>query len=263
MQQVSWRRRRATGVQAVQGAGAEDGLGNLRSGLLGISPNTTCSSCVAVTELIGVASRPAGICIEGLFLASAFVPEVMAATLAVPDPVVTAYTVVLMAMLILQGMRIVVQDGIDYRNSVVVGPAFWPGVGFQDQHAHADSFGGTLESILGNGMTAGGPATLLMILMMALAKPRRKRVEEALDLKSLPPIMESLRGLAKSKKWAAAATGRGWAAAEEAIRSLAQGEAPASQQDTRCLLLAARADKKGRPSWILLPLPCNGISRTG
>ena len=51
--------------------------------------------------------------------------------LAIPGPVAAAYITVLLAMLFVTGMKMVVQDGIDYRKGLVVGVSFWAGVGFQ------------------------------------------------------------------------------------------------------------------------------------
>ena len=77
-------------------------------------------------------------CLGLVFLALAFLPKVAALLLAIPNPVVAAYLMVLMGMLFVQGMKIVVQGGIDYRKGLVVGLAFWLGVGFQNQDIFAD-----------------------------------------------------------------------------------------------------------------------------
>ena len=156
IQQVSWRRPRATDFRTVQGAVSADGVGNLLSGLAGTVPNTTYSSSIAVAELTGVASRTVGIHIGVLFLVAAFLPKATGAILAIPDPVVAAYVTVIMAMLFVLGMRIAVQDGIDYRKSIVVGVAFWLGVGFQNQQIFADLLGDAAAAVLENGMAAGG-----------------------------------------------------------------------------------------------------------
>ena len=58
-------------------------------------------------------------------------------------------------MLFAQGMKIVVQDGLDTRKAAVVGVSFWLGVGFQNDLIFADILGGTLETLLGNGLTTG------------------------------------------------------------------------------------------------------------
>ena len=242
IQQVSWRRPRATDFRSVQGAVGADGVGNLLSGLMGTVPNTTYSSSVAVTELTGVAARSVGVYIGILFVAFAFFPKVTAAILAIPNPVVASYITVLMAILFVVGLRIVAQDGIDSRKSVVVGLSFWLGVGFQNQQIFADYMGDTLTSILGNGMAAGGLAAILMTVALDLAKPRRRRVKTKLSVESLPEIDGFVRKFAKDKRWNAAATERLRAAAEESILSLVPAEAASETEEARHLLLLVRED---------------------
>ena len=208
IQQVSWRRPRATDFRAVQGAVAADGMGNLLAGLAGTVPNTTYSSSVAVTELTGVASRSVGICVGVLFGIAAFCPKATAIILAVPDPVVAANVTVLIGILFALGMRIVVQDGVDYRKSVVIGLAFWLGVGFENKLIFTDYLGGAAGAILENGMTAGATVAILLTFVMELAKPRRRRLEAKLNTDSLPRIETFLRGFAKDKGWGPAATMR-------------------------------------------------------
>ena len=163
IQRVSRRRPRATDFRVVQGAVAADGVGNLLSGLAATVPNTTYSSSVSVTDMTGVASRAVGVAIGVIFLVLAFLPKFMALILAVPGPVVGAYTIVLMSTLFVLGMRVVVEDGVDYRKGVVAGVGFWMGIGFQNELIFADALG-AWSGLLGNGMTAGGLAAILMTL---------------------------------------------------------------------------------------------------
>ena len=224
IQQISWRKRRATDFRAVQGAVTADGVGNLLSGLLGTVPNTTYSSPVAVTELTGVASRSVGLAIGILLGAIAFLPKLTALILAIPSPVVAAYLLLLLGMLFALGMRIVVQDGVDYRKAIIIGVAFWLGTGFQSQEFYPDFLGDTLTQFLSNGMTSGGLAAVLMIIVMNLGNPRRRKLETLLDVKSLPKIEEFLSAFAKEKQWSPPATRRLCAAAEEALLSLVRDE---------------------------------------
>ena len=84
-----------------------------------------------MTELTGVGARSVGVAIGAIFVALAFLPKALAVVLAIPGPVAAAYITVLLAMLFVTGMKMVVQDGIDYRKGLVVGVSFWAGVGFQ------------------------------------------------------------------------------------------------------------------------------------
>ena len=242
IQQVSWRRPRAADFRSVQGAVGADGVGNLLSGLMGTVPNTTYSSSVAVTELTGVAARSVGVYIGILFVVFAFFPKVTAVILAIPDPVVAAYVTVLMAVLFVLGMRIVTQDGIDARKSVVVGLSFWLGVGFQNQQIFADYMGGTVALILGNGMAAGGLVAILLTVAMDLAKPRGRRVKTKLTTDSLPEIDQFIRDFAQEKDWNAASTRRLRAAVEESVLSLIPAETDAETDAARHLLLLVRGD---------------------
>ena len=141
IQRVSWRDRRATDFGAVQGAVAADGLGNLLSGLLATVPNTTYSSSISLAEITGVAARRVGVFIGVIFCVLAFLPKVAAVVLAIPDPVLAAYGFVLIAILFVIGMRVVVQDGIDYRKAAIVGVSFWAGVGFQEGAFFTENLG--------------------------------------------------------------------------------------------------------------------------
>ena len=70
-----------------------------------------------------------GVCIGIVFVVASFFPKVAALLLAIPNPVVGAYVIVLLALLFVVGMRIIVQDGVDYRKALISGTAFWIGCG--------------------------------------------------------------------------------------------------------------------------------------
>ena len=241
IQRVSWRTPRAVDFRTVQGAVNADGLGNLLSGLASTVPNTTYSSSVPLTELTGVAARNVGVSLGLIFIALAFLPKVAALILAIPSPVVAAYLMVLMGMLFVQGMKIVMQDGLDYRKGVVVGISFWLGAGFQNQDIFAAQLGEQWGALLGNGMTAGGLAVLVLTLFTELTGPRRHRLEMDLDITALPKIDGFLRELASRFGWNTASTERLCAAGEETLLSLVQPE-DETTPDKRRLFVVARGD---------------------
>ena len=74
-------------------------------------------------------------------------------------------------MLFVVGMKIVVQDGVDYRKGLVVGVSFWIGVGFQNGQIFPEYFAGFAAGLLQNGMTAGGLAAILMTMFVELTSP--------------------------------------------------------------------------------------------
>ena len=241
IQRVSWRKPRAIDFRRVQGAVAADGLGNLLSGLAATVPNTTYSSSVPLSQLTGVAARNVGVCIGIILMALAFMPKLTAILLAIPGPVVAAYLTLLIGLLFMQGMQIIMQDQFDYRKAVVAGLSFWIGTGFQNQVIFAELLGNSiLGELLGNGMTTGGLAAIVMTLIMEAASPRRKRIKMHLDTGALPTINTFLRDLAQRQRWSDSATERLCAAGEEALLSLIGEPADQAAAETRQLIVSAQ-----------------------
>ena len=243
IQRVSHRRDQAVDFRAVQGAVAADGLGNLLSGLAGTVPNTTYSSSVSVTELTGVGARRVGMAVGALFMVMAVLPKAPAVLLAIPGPVAAAYITVLLAMLFVIGMKIVVQDGIDYRKGIVAGVAFWIGVGFQNGAIFPEYFNDFAGGLLQNGMTAGGLAAILMTMFLELTRPRRRRMETECHLSALPKIQEFLGSFAAESGWGEAMRNRLDTAVEETLATLFhRGESGDAGQPRRLQLVAFKED---------------------
>ena len=245
IQKVAWREPRATDFRVVQGAVAADGMGNLLSGLAGTVPNTTYSTSVAIAELTGVAARSVGVWIGVLFMAAAFLPKVAAMLLAIPGPVAAAYVTVLLALLFVLGMRMVVQDGVDYRKALIVGVSFWVGAGFQSQAIFADQLGEWWGTLLGNGMTSGGLTAIFLTVLMETTGGRRRRIETALDTDALPKIDAFLREFAARRGLSEGVAERVRSAGEEALLSLAgRHDAAGEATGGRRLMLKAGGDAR-------------------
>ena len=243
IQKVSRRRPQATDFRVVQGALNADGLGNLLSGLLGTLPNTTYSSSVSLAEVTGIAARRVGVIIGIFFLALAFFPKFTALLIAIPGPVAAAYITVLIGLLFVQGMRIVIQDGIDHRKAAVAGLAFWIGVGFQNKWIFPDLLGeGFLAVLLGNGMTSGALVAIIMMVFLELSGPRRRRLEVELTLDALPKLEEFLHGFASRAGWDEASTDRLLLVGEETLTSLTLEDGASEEADRpHRLVVVARA----------------------
>ncbi len=244
IQRVSWRERRATDFRAVQGAVAADGVGNLLSGILATVPNTTYSNSVSITDVTGIAARRVGVCIGSIFIALAFLPKATAVLLAVPDPVVGAYIVVLIAILFVLGVEMVAQDGIDYRKATIVGVSFWIGAGFQSGQIPAEHFGWA-GSFLQNGMTSGGLTAILLSVFVELTAPRRRRIETDFGVEALPGIRDFLARFAARSGMDEETTRRLNLAAEETLLVLLEQERDDDAPGRRRLRATARADGGG------------------
>ena len=241
IQRVSQRNPRATDFRVVQGALNTDGVGNLLSGILGTLPNTTYSTSISLAEVTGVAARRVGVVIGVAFLVLAFFPKVAALIIAIPAPVAAAYILVLIALLFLQGMRIVIQDGLDHRKALIVGLSFWVGVGFQNGWIYPDLLGdGFLGVLLGNGMTSGALVAIIAMLFMEITAPRRKRLRLSLERHALPQLTAFLRGFATTSGWNEASQNRIALVGEETLASLLV-EDGVDGDGTRRLIVAAHA----------------------
>lgn len=244
IQRVSRRRQQATDFRVVQGALNADGTGNLLSGLTGTLPNTTYSSSISLAEVTGIAARRVGAVIGIIFVAVAFLPKATALLVGIPAPVAAAYITVLLALLFIQGVKIVLQDGLDHRKAVVAGLAFWIGVGFQNQVIFPDLLGtGFLAVLLGNGMTAGAIVAILMTSFMELTGPRRMRLELGLDSETLPELGDFLRRFASKVGWDSDSAERLVLVGEETLSSLETAQDQA--EGDRRLVVAARSRAEG------------------
>ena len=247
IQRVSRRRPRATDFRVVQGALNADGMGNLLSGIGGTLPNTTYSSSISLAEVTGIGARRVGIVIGVIFLAVAFLPKFTAVVIAIPAPVAAAYLTVLIGMLFVQGMKIVVQDGVDHRKAIVAGLSFWIGTGFQNGWIFPDLLGdGFLAVLLGNGMTSGALVAVLMMLLLELTGPRRERLRVPLDMDTLPQLQDFLSSFAKRAGWNAASAERLELVGEETLLSmLSEDEEGPGTDQPRHLVVSARAGGGG------------------
>ena len=243
IQRVSWRKRRAIDFRAVQGAVAADGVGNLLSGLAATVPNTTYSTSVPVTELTGVAARRVGIALGVIFVSAAFLPKALAVVLAIPAPVAGAYIAILLSSLFVLGMKIVVEDGLDFRKGLITGVAFWVGVGCELDAIFPEYVAGFAGGLLENGMTAGALTAIVMTMFLELTEPRRRRFQAPFDIKLLPKIREFLADYSSHNRWGNDMAHRIDAAVEETLLTmLHQDEDQASGVKARRLLLTAYRD---------------------
>ena len=242
IQRVSWRTPRATDFRAVQGAVAADGVGNLLSGLAATVPNTTYSSSVSITEITGVAARTVGIHIGAIFLVLAFIPKFMALILAIPGPVVAGYVLVLLSILFVLGMKVVIQEGVDYRKGIVAGVAFWVGVGFENELIFADYFSAWWAGLVGNGMTSGGLTAILLMSCLQLSRARPQRTRCELDAKAHSKVDAFLTRFAAGRGWSTAMADRLRAVGEETLLTLIRKQRPDPERAGRRLLVAVRSD---------------------
>ena len=240
IQQASARKPRATDFRLVQGALNASGFGILLSGIAVTPPVIIyLPSSVSLINLTGVAARGVGYVIGGILFALAFLPKLTAILLSVPSPVMGAFLLIIMGLLFVEGIRTVFQDGLDPQKGLVVGVALALGVGLGSGNVFEGVLGEMWSASLGNGMTIGVLATVLLTAFLELTSPRRRRLEAELDAAALPGIDAFLCELADRSGWNDASKERLRAAGQEALECLLQlrGD-PEADQAPRLILFA-------------------------
>ena len=202
-------------------------------------PNTTYGASIAVAELTGIASRAVGVWVGILFIAVAFLPKLVAVVVALPGPVMGAKLAIVVALIFVFGVKILTNDGLDYRKSLIVGFAFWVGLAFQFDMIYPELIEGFWGDLMGHGMTAGGITVILLSGFLDLTGSRPRRLRSTLAIQSLPGIDAFLCDFAERMRCDESMTNRLRAVAEEAIHTLL-GDGEASRE--RDLLLVAKAD---------------------
>ena len=220
IQRLSWREPRPVDYRAVQGALNADGLGQLLGGLLGTVPSTTSSTSAPMVELTGVGARVIGVYVGVMILAVALLPKITALLLAIPHSVVGAFVFALLAALFSLGTRMIAQNGLDYRNGIIVGVSLCIGIGFQNQSIVNDFVGNLWGTLLGNGITAGGLTAVLLSVLLDITSGRPARLEVELNVDAVRRIETFLDVISRRGRWDNAASARLRAAAEEAVLTL-------------------------------------------
>ena len=240
IQQVAWRRPRATDFRVVQGAHNLVVLTNFLAAGLGTLPNMVGAASSARVLLTGVAARRMGVYGGLILIAVAFSPKLIALVVAIPRPVFVGYMFFMLSVLFVQGMRTVVRDGLDARKAAVLGVSLWIGIGFQNQVILPELLTGTLGTLLSSGMTTGSVCVISLTLLMEYTSTRRRRLNVPMSLSSIPSIDSFLQGFATSAGWNEASINRLRSAGEETLSSLLSQDEEAEGNARKRLIVAAR-----------------------
>ena len=222
IQQASRTGQQVTDYRKVQSSLNTNWLGILASGIAGTPPTTVYSSTsVSLVNLTGVASRSVGFVIGACLILLALFPKLPAFLLTIPTPVMGAYLLVAIGLLFMEGVRTLVQAGLDYHKVIVVGISFSLGAGVEQQTIFADMLGGPWGGLMDNGMLVGALAAILLTLFLDFTNPRRSsRIQTSLDWSALPEIQKFARDQADRLSWNEASAERLLATCEEALASL-------------------------------------------
>lgn len=158
---------------------------------------------------------------------------------ALPGPVAGGYLAVIVGLLFVFGVKILTNDGLDYRKSLIVGFSFWVGLSFQFDLVYPELLAGSWGELPGHGMTAGGITVIVLSGFLDLTAARPRRLHTALSTDALSEIDAFLCDFAVRLRCDDPTTARLRAVAEETVHTLL-GEEP--HPEPRELLLVARTD---------------------
>ena len=224
VQQASWRRSRVPDFRLVQSSLNTNGLGILFSGLAGTPPTSVHSSrSVTLVTMTSVAARRVGYYIGALIAVVALSPKIVAVLVSIPGPVMGAYILIAIGMLVVSGIRTMVRGGLDPRDALVVAVSFTVGAGLEQQTFFGDLLGGSWSPLLDNGVATGALIAVALTLFIEATKPvRQARLQVDLALSSLPEIDEFLSDVATRIGWNEASARRLRSAGEETLISLTE-----------------------------------------
>ena len=205
----------------MQGTLNAGGVGVLLSGIAGTIPVLAyLPSTISLIGFTGVAARRTGYVIGAMLIGLALLPKVVAALLTIPRPVTGAVLMIVMGLLFVEGVRSIVQDGLNPQKAVIVGLSLSIGVGLQGQDLLSAALGVPWGVALGNSVVAGILAAVVMSVVLDLTVSRRRRMEAELDMSALPGIDAFLRELGGAIGWNEASIERLRAAGEETLSSM-------------------------------------------
>lgn len=221
IQRVSWRVPRAMDYRRVQGLSVGAALGTLFAGLAAVMPIATSPRGTVFVQQTGCAARSIGVITGVLLIAAAFFPKSWSLLIGIPAPVTAIFIVAMLSPLMVEGMKMIVQDAPNYRSGLVIGSALLIGLGFQTGLVPLP-IGDIWESLSHRALTAGGITLVLMLIVAEFNRGRRRTIRTELSMDALPQVNRFLEDVSRGRGWDPRMTGRLQAVAEETLITLSQ-----------------------------------------
>ena len=241
IQQASWRRPRAVDFRAVQGTLNVGGVATLLSGIAGTVPvHNYLPSTISLINFTGVSARRAGYAMGAIVIGLALLPKIVALLLTIPRPVTGSLLMIVMGLLFVEGVRTILQDGLNQQKALIVGLSLSVAVGLQSHNVLAGVLGDPWGVAFGNSVVVGVLAAVLMSVVLEVTVSRRRRLETELDMEALPVVDAFLRDLGSRMRWDQASIERLCAAGEETLSSMLQLRDDYEDEGSPRLVIIAR-----------------------
>ena len=238
IQRVSWRKSRAMDYRRVQGLSVCTALGNLLAGLSAVMLVTTSPRGTVFAQQTGCASRDVGIITGAVLMAAAFFPQSWSLLIGIPAPVTAIFLVVMISPLLVEGMKIIVQDSPDYRTSLAIGSALLIGLGLQTGLVELP-VGDLWEAVLYKALTAGGVTLVLLTVFAEFRRRRHRRLRTEVGTQALPRVNGFLEEFSTDQGWGSQMTNRLQTVAEETLLIMSEAPDEETGDDPRRLLVTA------------------------
>ena len=241
IQRVSWRKPRAMDFRGVQSLSLTTALGTLLAGLAAVMPLAASPRGTVFVQQTGCASRRIGVITGALLIAAAFFPKSWGLLIGIPAPVTAIFIVVMLSPLMVEGMKMIVQDAPDARMGLAIGAALLIGMGLQTGLVPLP-IGDLWETVFQRALTAGGVTLVLLMVFAEFNRRKRRSLRAEVGMEALPQIDKFLEDLSDDHGWDFRMRSRLKAVAEETLLILSEAGGDEESGGARRLLVSASSD---------------------
>lgn len=150
-----------------------DGINSIIANSLNSFPNTTFGQNNGVIQLTGVASRRVGIAIGCLLMLLGLFPVIGGVLQALPKPIIGGATLIMFAMVAVGGLKLLTQNPLTRKDSLIVASALGAGVGVMMVPSALQGLPQWSQYALSSPVTTSGLVAVLLTL--TLPGKRHKR----------------------------------------------------------------------------------------
>ena len=244
IQRVSWRDPRAIDYRRVQGMSICTALGNLLGGIASVMPVVTSPRGTAFVHQTRCASREIGLITGAILFATAFFPKFWNLLNGIPAPVTATFLVVMLSPLVVEAMKMIVQDNLDLRTTLVIGSSILIGIGFQTGLVPIP-LGNIWEAVFQKAFVSGGVMLVFLGLVVNVRKGRQKNLRVELNMQALPRLNAFLENFATGKGWDAQMANRLQHIGEEVLLILTENRDAGAQVRDKNPSLQVSANRHG------------------
>ncbi len=154
----------------VSGSLAVDGFTSaVAGGIFGISPVTSYSQNVGLLKMTKVVNRFTIMFGALILIAGGLFPPIGAFLSTLPDCVLGGCTVIMFGAIVVAGIEMISNAGLNHRNSIITAASLCMGIGVTQAKGFFDGFPPMVEEIFGTNMVAG---VFLTALLVSLCLPK-------------------------------------------------------------------------------------------